>query len=247
MSLANFDKERGPAHLRGALEACIADQKRREEEADLNTRDEHDERLAVAADDTYDALMSVPPPSAAAFAEKLLIQSIRIDDERGGFTDPAYVAQQLHSYLPNRAAVLAYIDARHLAGDRSPLAGADFNPRAWIRLYEAAGGAAQERADRGGLMLGRAFQCKDPSSCRALEDELYYTPWKARAVRMEVLEDNYSTHGPNDNTGRFSWLLFTDADFNILTPRIHFVREDDDRGPSSGPSGGGNLPSAAAA
>jgi hypothetical protein len=253
ISLRAFDEDRRVSprlrdDLRRTLEAWLAGYEARREAADLDQLEAEGDRLYEAWDAAYDALVATPAPDAHALMGKVKIQSVRIDDDRKGFDDPALVSQQLHSYLPKRALVQVFMDLRRMAGETTPLEGADFNPRAWIKAYEAAGGGVQQAADYTGLLLGRAFACRDKVRCRELEDELYATPWKARAVLLEVAEDRYITRSDaTSNEGRFSWVHLTNHLGEPLTPRIHFALERDDRGPSSGPDAGGEPPVQAAA
>lgn len=213
--------------LRAKLEAWLP---RYAELRELHQLDEHereDDPTFDARHAAQDALFAMPPPSNPALIQKIALASKEIDDEKNGFADPAYLSQQLHSYLPERILAQVYLDLHGLIGVPAPV-GAEFNPRVWIKAYEAVGGGVQEKADRGGLLLGRAFECPDPVACRSLEDELYATPWKARAVRLEIMEDGYKTRADaTTNRGRFSWVQFTDDDFKTLTPRIHFAMEGD--------------------
>jgi hypothetical protein len=202
----------------------------REESVGLDKMGDEGDRLYDMRSEALDALMRTPPADVAGLARKLLIASVENDDDKVGFNDPAYVAQQLHGYMPERMAVLAYMDARRLAGETEPLAGIDFNPREWIKVYEAVGGGVQMDVARCTLMLGRAWEGCDAQSCRRIEDWLYATPWKARAVLIEVKSDNYRTQGGGGNRGPFSWLTFTDDDGAPLKRRIHFNGEADDRG-----------------
>lgn len=232
-SLKMFDHEHGSrqrltedlARVRVELAAFLPDYHRRYEELGCRANDDRLEELDDIVLAALDALSAVPAPDAEALAVKIEIESRRTDEEGLGLADPACLSQQLHGYQPGRTLAAAYLDLLQMAGRPRPL-GADFNPRAWIKSYEAAGGAVKERDDYLYLLLGRAWEGCDRATCRALEDELYVQPWKAAAVYREVRDDGYRTRiDPTTNRGRFSWVCFVDSAYRVLTPRIHFGAE----------------------
>jgi len=232
-SLAAFDRQNGapdalPSYLaaiRAELAAFLPGYERQYLELGCRAADERLEELDDAVVAAADALQAVPAPDAEALAIKIELASLRADEENLGLADPACLSQMLHGYAPGRVLAATYLDVLQLAGRPRPL-GADFNPRVWIRSYEAAGGAVKERDDYRYLLLGRAWEGCDKLACRALEDELHGQPWKAAAVYREVRDDGYRTLADaSTNRGRFSWICFVDDGYRVLTPRIHFCQE----------------------
>lgn len=151
------------------------------EDPERNRRGAELDRLCDEKDIALDELLELPPPTVSALLYSMEKRIWWMDDDKIGLADPGYVAFCLNTYLDAAYPVQSYLDLLHLSGRTYAVPEAlNFNPRAWIDAYEAAGGKVGE-ANRG---LVIAYPEHDTLQARRLRVALAQAPWKYRAVHL---------------------------------------------------------------
>ena len=147
-------------------------------------REARAELLEALSDEAYAArklLLATPAPDAAGVLLKQEVRVYEVDDDKLGVTDPAYVSFALHDYVDHAYPVQTYLDLLTVAGRvyHTPEA-IDFNPRVWIRDYEATGA----KVSQVNTMLILTYPDENDAAAGALRDQLAAAPWKYRAVQL---------------------------------------------------------------
>lgn len=169
-SLKNFEASHdGLFHMRPKVEEWAAS-----EAAEL----ERLHQLGTDISDFYDrfcdaerAMIETPAPDLAAVIFKQRRFGCETDDDKRGYSDPAYAAARRDaSYVAESWPLWIHEDVLRLAGVPDPLLTTDhFKPRDWKNRFEAAGGKAYVTPQKFDLKIDLP---RDPGPASALLAEL---------------------------------------------------------------------------